>query len=419
MKKIVLFLSIFTILWNISAQNISNMNNQNEVPIISSFPVGEPNTGFQQYFTGRSWLAPITSNQDLNVPMFNVTFEPGCRNNWHRHDGGQILVAVGGIGYYQERGKAAQRLLPGDVVEIAPNIEHWHGASPDSWFSHLAIECNPQQKGKSVWLERVSDEAYVAATKMPQSNPQISENAKSYMDKIFPQGYNSLYSTDPEFMERFSNFAFDEVVNHDNLDDRTRFMAILATLIGCQGIEEYKEMLPAAINMGVTPIEIKEIVYQSVDYCGIGRIRPFLDATNEFLIARGVQLPLENQATTTVENRLEKGIQTQVDIFGERMRTFTQSGDEDTRHINVWLAGNCFGDYYTRTGLDYKQREMITFCFLAAQGGCEPQLTSHAKANIRIGNDKDFLIKIVSQCLPYIGYPRTLNAIRCIKEAAE
>ena len=88
-------------------------------------------------------------------------------------------------------------------------------------------------------------------------------------------------------------------------------------------------------------------------------------------------------------------------------------------HINRWLAANCFGDYYTRTGLTLAQREMITFCFLAAQGGCEPQLIAHAGGNMNLGNDKDFLVKVVSQCLPYIGYPRSLNALRCVNEAAQ
>ena len=109
----------------------------------------------------------------------------------------------------------------------------------------------------------------------------------------------------------------------------------------------------------------------------------------------------------------------QIEIFGEGMRGFTQSGPEDTRHINKWLACNCFGDYYTRDGLSTREREMITLCFLAAQGGCEPQLTSHAKANMGVGNEKAFLIAVISQCMPYIGYPRTLNAIRCINDAAE
>ena len=88
-------------------------------------------------------------------------------------------------------------------------------------------------------------------------------------------------------------------------------------------------------------------------------------------------------------------------------------------HINRWLAANCFGDFYTRTGLDLKQREMITFCFLMAQSGCEPQLIAHAKGNMNLGNDKDFLVRVVSQCLPYIGYPRSLNAMSCIQKAAE
>jgi 4-carboxymuconolactone decarboxylase len=247
----------------------------------------------------------------------------------------------------------------------------------------------------------------------------ISEFSKQYHEKMFPGYVSKFLETDPEFIERFDNFAFDEVVNQDDLDDRTRMMAILATLLGCQGIDEYRAMLPAALNFGVTPVEVKEIVYQAVAYLGIGRVFPFLKATNEILEARGIQLPLEGQATTTTETRLDAGIQAQVDIFGEGMKEFWKSGPQESRHINHWLADNCFGDYYTRKGLNYAQREMITFCFLAAQGGCEPQLTSHAAANMKVGNDKAFLIKIISQCLPYIGYPRSLNALRCVNEAAK
>lgn len=246
----------------------------------------------------------------------------------------------------------------------------------------------------------------------------VSKASQRYHERMFPGYHSTLLETDPEFMERFDNFAFDEVVNHDDLDDRTRIMSTLAMLIGCQGIDEYKAMLPAALNFGVTPVETKEIVYQAVAYLGIGRVFPFLQATNEVLTAGGVTLPLESQATTTMENRREAGTQAQVDIFGDEMRDFWQSGPEESRHINFWLADNCFGDYYTRTGLDYKQREMITFCFLAAQGGCEPQLTSHAAANMRLGNDKAFLIKVISQNIPFIGYPRSLNALRCVNEAA-
>jgi 4-carboxymuconolactone decarboxylase len=244
----------------------------------------------------------------------------------------------------------------------------------------------------------------------------ISEFSKKYHEKMFPGYVSKFLETDPEFIERFDNFAFDEVVNQNDLDDKTRFMAILATLLGCQGMDEFRAMLPAALNFGVTPVEIKEIVYQATAYLGIGRVFPFLQTLNEVLMAKGIKLPLKSQANTTTEDRFEKGIQAQVDIFGEGMKEFYQSGPEESRHINYWLADNCFGDYYTRNGLDYNQREMITFCFLAAQGGCESQLRGHAAANMRIGNNKAFLIKIISQCLPYIGYPRSLNALRCVNE---
>lgn len=247
----------------------------------------------------------------------------------------------------------------------------------------------------------------------------ISEKAKAYHEKMFPSYESQLLKTDPEFIELFDNFAFDEVVNHDDLDDKTRFIAILATLLGSQAIDEFKAMLTAAYNFGISPVEMKEIVYQGVAYLGIGRVFPFLHAVNDFCKDNGIKLPLPGQSTTNQQNRLEKGIQAQVDIFGEGMRDFYQSGPQESKHINYWLADNCFGDYYTRNGLDYKQRELITFCFLAAQGGCEPQLISHVEANIKLGNDKDFLIKVISQCVPFIGYPRSLNALRCVNEASK
>lgn len=247
----------------------------------------------------------------------------------------------------------------------------------------------------------------------------ISDKAKQYHEKMFPGYVSKFLETDPEFIERFDNFAFDEVVSQGSLDEKTRWIAILATLIGCQGIDEFKAMVPASMNLSVTPVEIKEIVYQAVAYLGIGRVFPFLKGANDVFEAKGIKLPLASQSTTTMQNRRVKGLETMVSAIGEKMKDFDQSGPDEKRHINVWLTDNCFGDYYTRTGLNINQREMITFCFLAAQGGCEPQLTSHARTNIRLGNDCNFLINVVSQCLPYIGYPRSLNALRCIDEAAK
>ena len=253
----------------------------------------------------------------------------------------------------------------------------------------------------------------------------MTERAKQYLNKIQSTVQPPLAKTDPEFVERFASFAFDKVVNMPLIEgmkpisDCPRFMAILATLLGCQGIDEFKIMLPAALNVGLTPVEVKEIVYQAVAYLGIGRVMPFLTAVNEELERRGISLPLEPQAQTVYEQRRDAGNQVQVDAFGEGIRGSWTKGPEERQHINLWLADNCFGDYYTRGGLTLPQRELITFCFLAAQGGCEPQLTAHAKANMTVGNNRLFLSQIVSQCVPYIGYPRSLNALSCIDKASE
>lgn len=163
LKRIIIAMAVvLTGTGNINAQEMKT-----EVPKISDFPVGEENTGYAQYFTGKSWLAPLTTSKELNVPMSNVTFEPGCRNNWHVHraksGGGQILVCVAGRGFYQEWGKPAQELCPGDVVNIPAGVKHWHGAAPDSWFSHLALEV-PGEETSNEWLEPVDDEEYLTAT---------------------------------------------------------------------------------------------------------------------------------------------------------------------------------------------------------------------------------------------------------------
>ncbi len=251
--------------------------------------------------------------------------------------------------------------------------------------------------------------------------PNLTENAKNYHDRMYPDYESALAETDPEFIERFDNFAFDEVINHEavKVDDRTRMISLLAVLMGCQGIDDFKLIVPAALRLGVTPVELKEIVYQGVAYLGMGRVFPFLKAVNEILPREGIDPALEGQAGTTMEDRLEKGEAVQMAIFGDHMAGFAESGPEESRHINHWLVDNCFGDIYTRRGLGVADREMVTFCFLYAQGGCEPQLKSHIAANYHVGNSKDYLIRIISSNVPFIGYPRTLNALRCINEVAE
>lgn len=132
-------------------------------PIKTVFSQGEPISGeIGKNFTGQAFLEMLVPGDDIwRCPIGNVTFEPGCRNNWHRHPGGQILLVTAGKGWYQEEGKAARELLPGDVVKIPPNVKHWHGAQKDSGMAHLSIETN-SHKGSAQWLEPVADEEYRA-----------------------------------------------------------------------------------------------------------------------------------------------------------------------------------------------------------------------------------------------------------------
>ncbi len=161
--KTAILLSLSALL--LTAAGCTQNTQQEMKPFEQIFPRGEKlPEQFSQYFIGQAYLAPLTRNGALNCPIANVTFEPGCRNNWHSHTGGQVLVVTAGRGYYQEQGRPARELHPGDVVEIPADVVHWHGAAPDSWFSHLAIEANPQTN-VNTWLEPVDDEQYAAATK--------------------------------------------------------------------------------------------------------------------------------------------------------------------------------------------------------------------------------------------------------------
>lgn len=377
----------------LAVATINAQENMKENVDFSVWPKGELNSAYAQYFTGNSYLAPLDAE---NGGPVNVTFEPRCRNNWHiHHKSVQVLICVAGCGWYVEEGKEPVVLRPGVVVAIPAEAKHWHGAAKDSWMQHITYMTKVEEGASNEWLEPVTDAEY---------------------DKL-PASSTILGVADAEYNQRFEAFAFGEVAEQvkTRLDDRTRYICYLATLLGCQGISEYRELLPEALAKGVTPVEVKEIVYQATAYLGMGRVRSFLSATNEVLTDRGITLPLASQQTTTMETRREAGTEAQISCFGDSMRDFWKSGPEDSRHINKWLADNCFGDYYTRTGLDLKMRELITFCFLAAQGGCEPQLKGHIAGNYHVGNDKDLLIAVISSNLPFIGYPRTLNALNCIR----
>ena len=245
----------------------------------------------------------------------------------------------------------------------------------------------------------------------------ISERARKVHDELFPDHVSTLKETDSELIETFDNFAFDEVLEHGSLDARTRLMVQLAALIACQAHSEFRVMVGAALTIGVTPVEVKEIVYQAVPYVGMGKAFDFVRATNEVMTERGIRLPLEGQSTTTPETRMDKGLEVEKEIVGaDVVEELYASAPDDERHIQRFLSANCFGDHYTRGGIDVRTRELLTFAMLVSLGGCEPQARGHVAANLHVGNDRAVLLGVVTQLLPFIGYPRTLNALRVIDD---
>ena len=200
------------------------------------------------------------------------------------------------------------------------------------------------------------------------------------------------------------------------MNTKTHVMMIVASTIGSQALTEFKMMVDAALNVGVTPVEVREIVYQAVPYLGIAKVLDFIYASNEILTERGIKLPMESQSTTDTETRLEKGLAKQKEIFGDIIEQLYKNSPKDLLHIQHYLSANCFGDYVTRNGLDVKTREMITLSFLIALGGTESQMKGHIRGNANVGNNRQILINLITQLLPYVGYPRTLNAINCLNE---
>ena len=246
----------------------------------------------------------------------------------------------------------------------------------------------------------------------------MNNNAAKRTARLFNGVSSRLAETDPEWVDITANFSQYETVSETKLTEKEQMLCILSVLLGCQGMGEFKNMVHAALNAGIDPVAIKEVIYQATAYLGIGRTHDFLISANDVMEEHGIALPLPPQSTTDGDSRFDKGLQKQVELFGEDMAKRQTDGPALRRNVNRWLASNCFGDYYTRGGLNDQEREMITFCFILAQGGCENQLRGHTAGNFGVGNGPEKLYSVVEQCVPYIGYPRSLNATAVIDEIA-
>lgn len=343
MKKMIIAAFAVLITTMTMAQNIENFR--------QPYPPGQklPST---PNFTGDVWLAPVSTNDSLNLPASNVTFAPSCINSWHYHTGGQVLVASAGIGYYQEKGKPARRLFPGDIVEIAPNVVHWHGAAPDSWFAHIAVRPNIGDN-RSVWLEPVGEDAYREA---------VSQSIKPIV----------------------------------SLDERQQAIVAIGSYTGYGDLEHLPQALVQGLEAGMTVNEIKEILIQAYAYCGFPRSLRAIQTFMKVLDERRMQGITDNvgreaSPVKNAEDKYDRGAIILETLSGVNSAHPKTGYGAFAPTIDRFLKEHLFADIFERDLLSYQERELATVSFLAGVGNVEPMAYGHMGICIHLGVTKEQL----------------------------
>lgn len=244
---------------------------------------------------------------------------------------------------------------------------------------------------------------------------RIEKSQETYK-QLFRDGVPAAYATDPDFQDILRRFIFGEVFHQGSLDDKMRELITLVVLTTNQTLPQLKAHVHAALNVRLTPIEIKEAVYQCAPYVGFPKTLNAMTEVNDVFKARNIALPLESQQQVEEETRFDKGLAVQMDIFGDIITKNRENSPINQKHIQDYLSAFCFGDFYTRGGLDLKTRELLTLSIISALGGADHQVKAHVQGNLNVGNDKETMITAITHCLPYMGFPRTLNALSCINE---
>lgn len=345
------------------------------------YPIGTPLKD-NPNFIGQAYLTPMTEVKDLNMPMFNVTFEPGCRNSWHRHSGGQLLIATAGVGYYQEKGKPARRLFPGDIVEIAPGVEHWHGSAPDSWFAHLAVECNPASN-EVTWLDPVNDADYLSAT--TASTDRYTEENKV-------------------------------------LDKRQQAIVAIASYTGNGDLEHLEDALRQGLDAGMTVNEIKEILVQAYAYAGFPRslrgIQTFMSLLDKRKAA-GITDVEGREATPVKEmtdsEKYQLGKRTLAELSGIPADSPAKGYSVFAPIIDKFLKKHLFADIFDRDILTWKDRELATVSILAGVGKVEPMAYGHIGICLILGITPDQLAALLNIIEINLG-PEYSNPLREVLE---
>lgn len=244
---------------------------------------------------------------------------------------------------------------------------------------------------------------------------QLIQKAKEIFERFFGKVENlSLMQSDKEYFTNYINFAFGESFIKANLKERDYFLIIIAS----GGRNEFSIFVKTAIKNNIKPAEIKGTIYQATPYIGFSKVLDFLILCNNIFKEAGVAMPLESQDVTIRSvHRKEKGREIQDTIFGKTNITkMIESTSKDKAFINDFLSANCFGDYYTRKGLDLKIRELLTLVYLISHGGLENQTRAHIQGNLNMGQSRKELLNVIAAFIPYIGYPKALNALNLLDD---
>lgn len=235
-------------------------------------------------------------------------------------------------------------------------------------------------------------------------------------NKLFNELHDEdILKDDLQFQEIMKNYIYGDVYQHGSLDNQLRELILIVVNTTNHTLKALKEHAIAGLKVDLSANLIKEAVYQCTPYIGLGKVEEALDVIND--IFKEKKIEVEDMSTVNEETRFEKGFEVQSTAFGkDNIQAGHDQAPLELKHIQNYLSAYCFGDFYTRKGLDLKTRELLTFVMLATLGGCENQLRAHTNANITVGNTRDILIETITQCQPYIGFPRTLNAINIINE---
>lgn len=221
----------------------------------------------------------------------------------------------------------------------------------------------------------------------------------------------NIEQNDPEYTAFFKRFEL-MVKNESKIDDKSRYLGILGALIGAKAIDYFPIILEMSLDNILTPNEVKEVLYEAAYILGIANVFPFLKLTNDIFKAKNINLPLENQSKVAPGEGLQKGIEKQAEAFGPGMEKFHTMGP-----MAKWVVSFMYGEFYTREVLTVKERELVLSCIFIGHGDAAPQFNQHIKANIHVGNNKKFLIQMILSLVPYLGYPRTFNALKVLNDA--